>query len=130
MPHIYWREFNNGLGYPISNMNNVAISNATGPAGGLKSQDFVIALFQLCFAIESNGDIIPIPRKRSGFMYKTRKTTDDGINVGDPTKKILNSMIAALDVFFQCCRDDGYTAEYAVQLKESGEILQTHVLIL
>ena len=56
-------------------------------------------------------------------MYKLRKTTGDGINNDNPTKKILNAIIAVLDLYFQWC-----AAEMAEQLKESGEILRTHVL--
>jgi Plavaka transposase len=92
LPHVPNTYFRNGLTYCVDGKSKREKQNATGSLGGFRSSHYITALIHLYLAIGYNGDILPNDNE---FKH-------GDIEYGNPTAKVFNSILALLDVYFQC----------------------------
>ena len=98
VPHIHWVTFHGGISQLVSSKSTSEKSNNTPSAGGHRSADFLILLIMLYFAIDNDGDIIPI---ENNFRY-------NGIKIGNINKLFRNAIYSMLDMYFILKRERVY----------------------
>jgi hypothetical protein len=118
LPHVPPTYFRNGLTHCVNNVSKKEKENATGSLGGYRSSHYITALLHLYFAIGYNGDILP----NDSFEA-------DGIQYGNPTAKVFNSILSMLDVFFQC-KQSHFSAKQIKKLEVDIRSSNAHFHVL
>jgi hypothetical protein len=116
--HVPYTFFRNGLMSIAENKDKKEEQQDTGAGGGYRSGYWITALLHTYHCIGYSGDVLP---NRANYVF-------NGINVGNPTAKVLNLIYSLLNVYFECKRS-GFTENQILQLEKELTTCYAHLSV-
>jgi len=116
MPHLNWEYYVGGI-MQFNRKSKSEKLQATGSFGGFRSSAFISMLFQIYYAIGSNGDVLQAD-------HVTNNKQLDNVR-----GKVLKAIECLLDVYFDCKRRE-WRPEYLTEFQKKLSSLSVHMLLV
>ena len=118
-PHLHWRKFSSGLSFILNSYTLKKKGRSTGSGGGIRSNNFIVALIQLYFSI---AGLIP----DSSLILQSRRHRTEVKNV---SKTLITCIGSVIDIYFELKRES-WTNKEIQALEEKVKAVTTNVVTL